>query len=78
MKRLRPFAHFSTGNELLFSYGFIGIVCVFSTSLVRNMCVLVKTSKYRCRLKLVEGVILRTKENFQFLYYFFIFQEAKL
>ena len=63
---------------LPFSYGFIGIVCVFYTSLVRNMCVLVKTSKISAGLKLVEGVIVeKQKENFRLLY-FHIFQKAKL
>lgn len=41
----------------------LGIVCVFSTSLVRNMCVLVKTSKIGAGLKLVEGVIVEKQRG---------------
>ena len=63
----------------LFLNGFIGIVCVFYTSFDRNMCVLAKTSKIGAGLKLVEGVIVeKQKENLRLLYYFHIFQKAKL
>lgn len=63
---------------LPFSCGFVGIGCLFYTSLVRNICVLAKTNKIGAGLKLVEGVIVeKEREKFQLLY-FRIFQKAKL
>ena len=73
----KSFAHFSVGLSAFFLW--ICRDCLFYTSLVRNTCVLVKTNKIGAGLKLVEGVIVeKEREKFRLLYYFHIFQKAKL